>query len=72
MSNTTEMWEQDRDWLLDNLPDASENVIEYFCERVSVFTCDAKMDDETARNRALELTKAYITSGTGVFTKTGL
>ena len=60
MSNTPKMLEQDRDWLLDNLPGASENVIEYFCERVSVLTCEAHMSDESARNRALELTKAKI------------
>lgn len=53
MSSQLENWELDRNWLLSELPDATEAQQEKFCESVAKHFqyCG---DDLTARNRALE------------------
>ena len=41
--------EQDKIWLLQQIPDVTENEIDEFVERVSICWADAGLDEETAR-----------------------
>lgn len=53
MSLQLENWERDRNWLLQQRPDATDAEQENFCESVAKhWQCCG--DDLTARNRALE------------------
>lgn len=45
----------DIDWLLERMPEANENQIEAFQERVSIMTIDAGIDEEEARNKAIKI-----------------
>jgi len=53
LSNQLENWERDRNWLLSQRPDATEDQQEHFCESVAKHW-QYFGDDLTARNRALE------------------
>jgi hypothetical protein len=53
MSNTTEKWEEDAEWLRRNFPlRASEDDVDAFCERVAIKTANG-MGEASARFSAL-------------------
>lgn len=47
-------WENDREWLLSKHANASESIIDLFCERVSIMWADGKLSDDEARRLALK------------------
>lgn len=58
MSNTSEKWNEDEEWIyaasekLGKRP--AEEQVENFCERVSVMVVDAKMSEADARRAAFK------------------
>jgi hypothetical protein len=49
MSNIGEIYEQEIDWLLSKMPNATEAEQDDFAERVSVMVIDGKLDQDRAR-----------------------
>jgi len=45
----------DREWLLERMPEANENQVEAFQERVAILVVELGMGEEEARIEALEL-----------------
>jgi hypothetical protein len=50
----------DKEWLLARVPDASDNELEYFLERVAVYIHDAQMDEMDARQLAYMNLTGYV------------
>ena len=53
MSSQTDAWQEDEDWLLQRMPKATEDQIDYFCERVSIMVIDGHLDSDRARKLTL-------------------
>ena len=52
MNDKPSAWEQDASWLLARLPEASDEQLDAFCERVSIIIADMKINEEDARRYA--------------------
>ncbi len=60
MTEQLEKFEQDRAWLLNKQPSETENDIEAFQEKVSVFDANYGLNDLAARERAyFEMTGVF-------------
>ena len=53
MSTLAEKYEEDEEWIRNEIPGISEELTEEFAERVSVMTCEG-MDERRARMLALK------------------
>jgi hypothetical protein len=54
VSNIGEIYEQDIEWLLSKMPNATESEQDDFAERVAVMVIDGKLDQDRARMLAFK------------------
>ena len=50
-----EYWQLDEEWLLKHLPEATQNQIDAFCEKVANFILNDNMDEVIARLNVLQM-----------------
>lgn len=53
MTEQTDAWQEDEEWLLQRMPKATEAQIDYFCERTAIMVIDGHVDAERARKLTL-------------------